>query len=81
MRSSNVWTSQNLYHGPCDLWTLTVYFKNSTFAGILDENNKRTDVDKDFILMFTVTDENLSYYLEENIQRFTTSSSLDPGTD
>ena len=72
---------RNRDNGASDLWTLKAYLKNSTFAGILDENNKRTDVDKDFILMFTVTDENLSYYLEENIQRFTTSSSLDPGTD
>ncbi|XP_069495378.1 ferroxidase HEPHL1 [Ambystoma mexicanum] len=27
----------------------------------------RTDVDKDFVLMFSVVDENLSWYLEENI--------------
>nr|XP_054772811.1 hephaestin-like protein [Lytechinus pictus] len=46
--------------------------------GILDENNRRTDVEEDFILMFTVTDENMSYYFDENIQRFITSPSLDP---
>uniref|UniRef100_A0AAR2L3N1 ferroxidase n=1 Tax=Pygocentrus nattereri TaxID=42514 RepID=A0AAR2L3N1_PYGNA len=29
-----------------------------------------TDVDQDFLLMFSVVDENLSWYLEENIQTF-----------
>ncbi|KAL7847206.1 hypothetical protein SRHO_G00221860 [Serrasalmus rhombeus] len=31
---------------------------------------RRTDVDQDFLLMFSVVDENLSWYLEENIQTF-----------
>uniref|UniRef100_A0A3B4EIB4 ferroxidase n=1 Tax=Pygocentrus nattereri TaxID=42514 RepID=A0A3B4EIB4_PYGNA len=33
-------------------------------------NQKWTDVDQDFLLMFSVVDENLSWYLEENIQTF-----------
>ncbi|XP_071964976.1 hephaestin-like protein [Antedon mediterranea] len=41
--------------------------------GILNKNGQRSDVDKEFVLMFTVTDENLSYYLDENIQEFATS--------
>uniref|UniRef100_A0A8B9LW43 ferroxidase n=1 Tax=Astyanax mexicanus TaxID=7994 RepID=A0A8B9LW43_ASTMX len=31
---------------------------------------QRTDVDQDFLLMFSVVDENLSWYLEENIHTF-----------
>ena len=31
---------------------------------------QRMDVDQDFLLMFSVVDENLSWYLEENIQTF-----------
>ncbi|KAL4647111.1 hephaestin-like protein 1 [Arapaima gigas] len=31
---------------------------------------ERTDVDRDFFLMFSVVDENLSWYLEENIRTF-----------
>ncbi|XP_035290869.1 ferroxidase HEPHL1-like isoform X1 [Anguilla anguilla] len=31
---------------------------------------KRRDVDQDFVLLFTVIEENLSWYLEENIQTF-----------
>ncbi|KAI4896148.1 hypothetical protein NFI96_020013, partial [Prochilodus magdalenae] len=31
---------------------------------------QRTDVDQDFLLMFSVVDENLSWYIEENIQTF-----------
>ncbi|XP_052471931.1 ferroxidase HEPHL1 isoform X1 [Carassius gibelio] len=36
----------------------------------LDSKQKRSDVDEDFILMFSVVDENLSWYLEENIEKF-----------
>ncbi|KTF76328.1 hypothetical protein cypCar_00020492 [Cyprinus carpio] len=38
--------------------------------GTLDSKQKRSDVDEDFILMFSVVDENLSWYLEENIKMF-----------
>uniref|UniRef100_A0A672PMP3 ferroxidase n=1 Tax=Sinocyclocheilus grahami TaxID=75366 RepID=A0A672PMP3_SINGR len=38
--------------------------------GTLDISQKRSDVDEDFILMFSVVDENLSWYLEENIKMF-----------
>lgn len=38
--------------------------------GTLDSSQKRSDVDEDFVLMFSVVDENLSWYLEENIERF-----------
>lgn len=36
----------------------------------MDSKQKRSDVDEDFILMFSVVDENLSWYLEENIEKF-----------
>ena len=47
-------------------------------AGILKETNEpvqsavesaRNDVDQDVFLMFNVVDENLSWYLEDNIQK------------
>ncbi|KAM4047114.1 ferroxidase HEPHL1 [Anomaloglossus baeobatrachus] len=38
--------------------------------GTLDSSLNRVDVDKDFVLMFYVIDENISWYLEENIQTF-----------
>ncbi|RXN25752.1 hephaestin 1 [Labeo rohita] len=38
--------------------------------GTLNSKQKRSDVDEDFILMFSVVDENLSWYLEENIEKF-----------
>ncbi|XP_028656350.1 hephaestin-like protein 1a isoform X1 [Erpetoichthys calabaricus] len=37
--------------------------------GVL-QGEDRTDVDRDFVLMFSVVDENLSWYLEENIETF-----------
>lgn len=38
--------------------------------GVNGTDLKRADVDQDFILMFSVTDENLSWYLEDNVQTF-----------
>ncbi|XP_069825746.1 ferroxidase HEPHL1 isoform X1 [Dendropsophus ebraccatus] len=38
--------------------------------GTLDGSMNRVDVDKDFVMMFYVIDENVSWYLEENIQTY-----------
>lgn len=38
--------------------------------GTLDERGTRTDVDKEFVLLFAVMDENKSWLLDENIARF-----------
>ena len=38
--------------------------------GILDSPRKRKDVDKDFISLFTVLDENMSWLLDENIETY-----------
>ncbi|XP_063806721.1 ferroxidase HEPHL1-like [Pseudophryne corroboree] len=38
--------------------------------GILDKSLNRLDVDKYFVLMFNVVDENVSWYLKENIQTY-----------
>ncbi|KAG8542916.1 hypothetical protein GDO81_025826, partial [Engystomops pustulosus] len=38
--------------------------------GTLDRSLQRVDVDKDFVMMFYVVDENISWYLEENIQTY-----------
>ncbi len=47
--------------------------------GILNPNGTRSDVDKDILLVFAITDENLSYYLEENIDTYAGSpDTLDP---
>ncbi|KAG8453015.1 hypothetical protein GDO86_004720 [Hymenochirus boettgeri] len=39
-------------------------------GGILDTSFNRMDVDKDFVVMFGVMDENQSWYLEENLQLY-----------
>lgn len=46
-------------------------------AGTLTEDN-RNDVDQDVFLMFTVVNENLSWYLKDNIQKCSDSSGIDP---
>uniref|UniRef100_A0A4W6DC74 ferroxidase n=1 Tax=Lates calcarifer TaxID=8187 RepID=A0A4W6DC74_LATCA len=38
--------------------------------GTLGENGKQKGVDKEFFLLFSVMDENMSWYLEENIEVF-----------
>ncbi|XP_076876686.1 ferroxidase HEPHL1 [Brachyhypopomus gauderio] len=43
---------------------------------------RRTDVDKDFLLMFSVVDENLSWYLDENIHTFCSDpDAVDPSDE
>lgn len=40
-------------------------------SGVLDNSGtRRFDVDQEFFLMFSVVDENLSWYLKNNIERF-----------
>uniref|UniRef100_A0A672QUV2 ferroxidase n=1 Tax=Sinocyclocheilus grahami TaxID=75366 RepID=A0A672QUV2_SINGR len=41
---------------------------------VLDQDRQRTDVDREFALLFMVFDENKSWYLEENIQSYYNSS-------
>ncbi|KAK3522186.1 hypothetical protein QTP70_027002 [Hemibagrus guttatus] len=45
-------------------------------SGVTYSQVRRTDVDKDFLLLFSVVNENLSWYLDENIQKFC----LDPAS-
>lgn len=42
--------------------------------GVLNRARQRTDVDREFALLFMVFDENKSWYLEENIQSYYNSS-------
>ena len=48
---------------------------SSTLGILTGSSQRRQDVDIDFFLMFSVVDENLSWYLDENIASFCT----DPG--
>lgn len=43
--------------------------------GTLNGKGKRKDVDKEFALLFTVLDENESWYLKDNIKKYTTNPS------
>uniref|UniRef100_A0A8C2IK92 ferroxidase n=1 Tax=Cyprinus carpio TaxID=7962 RepID=A0A8C2IK92_CYPCA len=47
-----------------------IYF----YICVLDQDRQRTDVDREFALLFMVFDENKSWYLEENIQSYYNSS-------
>ena len=38
--------------------------------GTLDAKGKRVDIDEEFALLFTVLDENESWYLKENIDKY-----------
>ncbi|XP_050977293.1 ferroxidase HEPHL1 isoform X1 [Labeo rohita] len=43
-------------------------------TGVLNQDRQRTDVDREFALLFMVFDENKSWYLEENVQYYYRSS-------
>ncbi|TDH04900.1 hypothetical protein EPR50_G00137860 [Perca flavescens] len=45
--------------------------------GTLGENGTQKGLDKEFFLLFSVMDENMSWYLEENIEKFS-SNETDP---
>ena len=48
------------------------------FPGALDHSGlNRLDVDHEFFLMFSVVDENLSWYLEDNIKTYCPNTNLD----
>ena len=38
--------------------------------GTLNSDGQRTDVDKELFVIMSVLNENLSWYLEENVERF-----------
>ncbi|XP_072029158.1 hephaestin-like protein [Amphiura filiformis] len=50
--------------------------------GILNNAGKRQDVDRDIVLLVTVIDENISYYIDRNINEYCTEpESVDPEDD
>lgn len=50
--------------------------------GVLNRySGARTDVDREFVIMFTLVDENQSWYLDENIQHFCTDLTSVDKTD
>lgn len=49
-----------------------------TGAGLADPNGAPKDVDREFVTLFTVFDENASWYLDRNIARFADSDAVDP---
>jgi len=49
--------------------------------GTLNADGKRKDVDKEFALLFTVLDENESWYLDDNIKKFADPSKVSKADD
>lgn len=64
----------------CSVFVFVHYLKLFTkyvhvymfLQGTLTAEGKRKDIDRDFALLFTVMDENQSWYLDENIQKYCT---------
>lgn len=42
--------------------------------GTLDASGKQKNIDKEFVLYFTVTNENKAWYIKRNVQQFSGSS-------
>ena len=62
-------TSHNLFFNVLSFLTGAIL---TCKKGTLAESGIRTDVDKEFVLLFAVMDENKSWLLDQNIQRFCT---------
>lgn len=61
----------------CFSFTLPVFLE-----GVLNRySGMRTDVDREFVIMFTLVDENQSWYLDENIRHFCTDPNSVDKTD
>uniref|UniRef100_A0AAY4A9Z6 ferroxidase n=1 Tax=Denticeps clupeoides TaxID=299321 RepID=A0AAY4A9Z6_9TELE len=72
-----------IYHShgdaPRDIYSGLIGALLTCKKGSYSTDLRRTDVDKDFILMFSVIDENQSWYQEENIQSYCTDpAGVDP---
>lgn len=50
---------------------------NDPVQGQTKQESARNDVDQDVFVMFTVVDENLSWYLEDNIQSCSDPAGVD----
>ncbi|XP_030634614.1 hephaestin-like protein 1 isoform X2 [Chanos chanos] len=66
------WTYHSHGDAPKDIASGLIGSLLTCKKGVLKDDGSRSDVDQDFILMFSVADENLSWYLDENIKRFCT---------
>ncbi|XP_077596011.1 ferroxidase HEPHL1 isoform X2 [Stigmatopora nigra] len=74
------WVYHSHLDAPMDIASGLIGALLTCKKGILKENSEqdiRNDVNQDVFLMFTVMDENLSWYLEDNIQRLPNSSEVD----
>lgn len=54
------------------LWIFFLLFWMCLIGILHKYSGTRTDVNQEFVIMFTVVDENQSWYLEENIRHFCT---------
>ncbi|XP_043913130.1 hephaestin [Protopterus annectens] len=71
------WIYHSHVDAPCDIATGLIGALLTCKRGVLDGTSlTRTDVDRDFILMFSVVDENMSWYLDDNIKHYAESDSV-----
>ncbi|KAF5903559.1 hephaestin-like protein 1 [Clarias magur] len=65
------WIYHSHVDAPRDIATGLIGVLLTCNKGALDiSGNQRSDVDQEFFLMFSVVDENLSWYLDDNIRKF-----------
>lgn len=71
------WIYHSHVDAPRDIATGLIGVLLTCKPGVLDGASlTRTDVDRDFLLMFSVVDENMSWYLDDNIKLYTESDSM-----
>ena len=76
--SSLIWPYHSHVDEPRDINSGLVGAILITAKGKLGSNGRPKDVDREIITLFTIFDENLSWYLDENIQRAEDPAGVDP---
>ncbi|KAK3515672.1 hypothetical protein QTP70_026459, partial [Hemibagrus guttatus] len=76
------WIYHSHVDAPRDIATGLIGVLLTCNKGVLDSTgNRRSDVDKEFFLMFSVVDENLSWYIDENLRRFSPDAAEHKGDE
>lgn len=79
--SSIIWPYHSHVNAPADTNSGLAGAIVITAKGKARPNGRPADVDREFITMFTVTDENMSWYLDENIEAYADPSAVDVESD
>ena len=79
--SSIIWPYHSHVDAPADTNSGLIGAIIITGKGMARPDGRPADVDREFVTLFTVTDENMSWYLDENIAAYADPSAVDVESD